>query len=224
MISKGVQIALTAADVEFIVEVLARDDAERRALETLLADEDALQEILEIRALAEAIVDSPNRLTISTALLFCVLCRQALRGSASRDASNYVAKVLEDFTQTNRIHAVEGASEYFCDMLVALTQAKGRQAFLLSSYIGDWALFFSGLFAEAIQRREQKGAPGMAYFEQMGGAGYRLAASHTEARRLGLEKIYRELSEGFSAIRRALNELAHRVLHWEPPCPALIYH
>ncbi|MCX7869507.1 MAG: hypothetical protein N2322_06095 [Terrimicrobiaceae bacterium] len=223
MVQATARLRLTAEDVEFILRALARGEAEREALLRLLADEESRDEVLDLDELAAAVLDSPERLSISPSLLFYVLCRKVLKNSgvSSREASDYIASVLEAFTRAGRVREVEGGSEYFCDMVMALARAGGRQAFRLSSHLGDCAMFQCGLFAENLEKRRRRGAPGLAYFEELGGAGYRAAAGHPEARRLGLDGLYAELAGGFREIRLALNDLARRLLHFEAPPPLL---
>lgn len=210
---------LTAEDFAFIQKTLGRTLGSAASLERLLTDPEMRDLVLDDEALFRAVLESPDRVAISPHLFFYLLCRSVLRETAagSRDASDYVASLLDHFTRTNRLHgpgaARTGKMLYVSDMLLALQQASPREAFLLRAHIGNYALFLSGLFSEAIARRTARGAPDIAFYEQIGSSSYHFAAGHREAQSLGLDRIFQELARGFHEVRLALNDLAGRLLH-----------
>jgi len=223
MITANSRVRLTADDFEFIVRALSIKESDRVSLEKLLTDEEARDEILDLDALADAVLESPGRLSISPHLLFYVLCRRVLRGTAvsSRDAADYVAAMLEAFSRTARVFQPNETgfqpSAYLSDMLQALSKAGERESFLLRAHMANYSLFVSGMFIENVEKRNERGAPDLSFYEKMGGMNYRVAAEYRDAKRFNLQAIYEELSHGFHEVRLALNDLAGRLLHLDCP-------
>jgi len=228
MIHANCRARFTADDFEFIVRSLSHSPRDAVSLQRLLVDPEARDDILEHDALAAAILDSADSLKISTALYFYVLCRRVLKNTAvsSRDAADYIAAMLDAFTSSARMHRPSPSREvemdYMSDILLALRDASPSEAFLLRSHLANRALFLSGLFSENIDRRAQRGAPALSFYEELGRSNFRAAAEHRDAKRFDLQRIYRELSDGFREARLALNDLAERLLHFEaPPAPQI---
>jgi len=225
MITATSRVRLTADDFDFIVRALSIRDSDRVSLEKLLTDPEVRDEILDLDSLAEAILGTPGRLSISPHLLFYVLCRRVLKNTAvsSRDSADYVASLLEAFSRTTRVYDPEGTgirpSQYLSDMLQALSTAGERESFLLRAHMANYSLFVSGMFAENVGKRNERGAPDLGFYEKMGGMNYRVAADYRDAKRFNLQSIYEELSRGFHEVRLALNDLAGRLLHVD--CPRL---
>jgi hypothetical protein len=81
-------------------------------------------------------------------------------------------------------------------------------------HMGNYALFFSGMFAERVNAHEQRrGAPSLDYYEAVGQSTFRAVAGHPQARRTNLEVIFRMLGEEFRRVRVALNDLTGTLLH-----------
>jgi hypothetical protein len=223
MITANSRVRLTADDFDFIVRALSLKESDRVSLEKLLTDVEVRDEILDLDALADAVLEAPGRLSISPHLLFYVLCRRVLKGSAvsSRESADYVAAMLEAFSRTTRVFCPDGTgfqpSEYLSDMLQALSKAGERESFLLRSHMANYSLFVSGMFSENVEKRNGRGAPDISFYEKMGGMNYRVAAEYREAKRFNLQSIYEELSRGFHDVRLALNDLAGRLLHIDSP-------
>jgi len=223
MIHANCRARFTADDFDFIIRALSRSDRDSLSLQKLLIDADARDEILEHDALAEAILESADSLRISTHLYFYVLCRKVLKNTAvsSRDAADYIAALLDAFSHTARMQRTGSSQKtdlrYLSDILIALRNATPSEAFLLRSHLANTALFLTGIFAENIDKRARRGAPDLSFYEDLGRASYRSAADHRDARRFDLQKIYRELADGFQEARLALNDLAGRLLHLEAP-------
>jgi len=223
MIHATCRARFTADDFDFIVRSLAHSRNDAVSLERLLLDADARDEILEHDALASAILDSADSLNISTSLYFYVLCRRVLKNTAvsSRDAADYIAAMLDTFTQTARMQRLDPHRDielrYVSDILLAIREAAPSEAFLLRTHLANYALFLSGLFSDNIDKRAKRGAPDLSFYEEIGRSSFRVAAEHRDARRFDLAQIYRELSDGFHEARLALNNLADRLLHLETP-------
>jgi hypothetical protein len=107
----------------------------------------------------------------------------------------------------------EGERQYVSDMLIALTRATPEQAFLLRAHVGNYSLFLSGIFHENTQHRSLRGAPDLAFYEQVGRTNYQLVASHATARRCDLSDVYEGLAGRFHEVRLALNRLSDSLLN-----------
>jgi hypothetical protein len=95
----------------------------------------------------------------------------------------------------------------------ASQQSSGHRAFMLRAHLGEFALWLSGLFPDHITaRRSRRGAPGIAYYEELGSNGFRLAARYTDAEVHGMDRVYRSCADTFPALRIALNRIADRHL------------
>ena len=220
MIHANCRMRLTADDFSFIVGVLSKSETDSVSLVKLLTEEDTRDAILDHEALAKAILESPERLPISPQLLFYVLCRKVLCGTPvkSREASDYVASILDGFLRAARMESVDDTAErsvrYLSDMMHTMNRATTREAFLLRSHAANYALFVSGMFAENLEHRTQRtGAPDLSFYEAVGQMNYRAASEYREAKKFQLQSIYEELAGGFREVRVALNELATRLLH-----------
>jgi len=221
MITANSRVRLTADDFDFIVRALSIKESDRISLESLLTDEEARDEILDHEALAHAVLESSGRLSISPHLMFYVLCRRVLRetGARSREASDFVASMLEGFSRTARVYGSDAGvnTAYLSDMMIALGRANDSEAFLLRSHMANYSLFVSGIFVENLAKRKERGAPDVTYYEKLGGMNYRVAAEYRDARKYHLSEIYEELSRSFREVRIALNDLAARFLHLDSP-------
>ena len=226
MITANSRVRLTADDFDFIVRALSIKQSDRVLLVSLLTDEAERDEILDHEALAHAILESSDRLSISPQLMFYVLCRRVLRqtGARSREASDFVASMLEGFSRTARVYGSDAGvnTAYLSDMMIALSKANDSEAFLLRSHIANYALFVSGIFVENLEKRKERGAPDVTYYEKLGGMNYRVAAEYRDARKFRLNGIYEELSRSFHEVRIALNDLAMQFLHLDSPALPII--
>jgi hypothetical protein len=138
-------------------------------------------------------------------------------GIADRKLCDYVASLLEAFSHAGGLKAphqtAEGERQYVSDILIALTRATAEQAFLLRAHVGNYSLFLSGIFHENTQRRSLRGAPDLAFYEQIGRTNYQLVASHATARRCDLSDVYEGLAGRFHEVRLALNRLSDSLLN-----------
>jgi hypothetical protein len=220
---------LTADDFSFVVKVLGKSESDRVSLVRLLTDEDTRDAVLDHDALADAIVNSPERLPISAHLLFYVLCRKVLRDSpvCRRETSDYVASLLDGFMRTAQMDWTDESGtrslRYISDMLAALGRADTREAFLIRAHIANHSLFLSGMFAEHVRKRNcERGAPDIGFYEDMGRMNFRAAAEYRDAKKFHVQSIFEDLADGFHEVRVALNDLASRLLHLDTPHPTII--
>lgn len=219
MIKANCRDRFTAADFDFVVRTLCRCEGDAVTLVELLTDEEARDAVLDHPMLVEAVLEQSAALSISPQLYFYILIRHVLKqtGLADRAVSDYVASLLENFSQTARMcspgNGSSGPIQYLSDMLIALRNASPVQAFLIRAHVGNYSLFITGIFHETVQSRSQRGGPDVSFYEEMGSANYKAAASHQVARSVALTGVYDQLAAGFHDMRIALNRLSDTLLH-----------
>ena len=220
MIQATCRARFTAADFDFVVRTLSRSQTDHVSLVDLLSDAETRDSVLDHPRLVDAILSNAGQLRISSQFYFYVLARHVLRdaGVTDRKLCDYVASLLETFSRVSGLQAPhmsddEGSRQYVSDMLIALTRATPEQAFFLRAHVGNYSLFLSGIFHENTQRRSLRGAPDLAFYEQVGRTNYQLVASHATARRCELSDVYGNLADQFREVRRALNRLSDQLLN-----------
>lgn len=210
------------ADYAFIASVLPIRREGAAGLVRLLEDAEDMDRLLDHPRLFRAVLELPSCLTVSLRFYFYVLVRHALLRAdiRDRDVADYVAEVLAEFSQLQRLSQPrpggEGALEYLHEMLDALEGLEREERFALQCHIGNYALFQSGLFPGRVQRRvERRAAPGFRFYEELGSAHFRLAGGHWLARRMDLAPVLATLGEAFHVARLALNHLSEKLLFLE---------
>ncbi len=218
MIVPNVRTQFDRSDAAFVVWLLARgDEGERERVQDRL-DEQGLDAILDDPRTFNALMATREFSTAHPGLVFYLLVRHALLESdvSDRLLADYLAALLVAFGNTRRAFRPDEQTREFShlvDIVAAGDDASGERAFMLRAHLGEFALWLSGLFPDHITARVQRrGAPGLAYYEQLGATGYRMAADHTIARTHGLDLVYRECADTFPLLRTALNRIADRHL------------
>jgi hypothetical protein len=219
VIRPACRIQLTAEDVAFITRTLGRGMGDEASLTRLLTDEESRDTLLDDERLLRAVLESRGCLRISPSFYFYVLVRHAFlrAGLNDRAVADYVAAVLAEYADVEaarlRLRRDAPPLEYFVDMLAALQSCDDIARFYLRAFMGNTALFLSGLFPDRIRRRaELRGAPGLGYYAGVGRASYREAGGHRLARQYELDGIFDQLAERFDETRRALNDLRDRLI------------
>jgi hypothetical protein len=166
---------------------------------------------------------------ISTApapLMFYLLVRHALlaREIFDRQLADYTASLLLEFGKAGRAHRIgeweDQQFHYLADILAELDRARGEREFLLRVHLGNFALWLSGLFPDHITHRVQRrGAPPIAYYEELGARGFRSAAGMELAIRHGLGDVLLQAADEFSNVRSALNSLSDALFFPRPKDP-----
>jgi hypothetical protein len=228
MIQPNCRVQFTAKDVEFVLSVLGRKLGNVDCLVKLLADEESRDLILDDETLFHALLEHRGCLQVSSRFYFYVLVRHVFKRSDldDRAVADYVAEILAAFSESSqaecRVPGQENVLNYFFEMVSALQKADDRTSFLLRAHIGNHSLFLAGVFPERIRfRAEVRGFPDLKYFEEIGRTQYRLAGEHRLAQRYNLEGILKTLAERFQTTRRALNDMADRLLSVGEPALAL---
>ena len=218
MIQPNCRVQFAAEDMDFILSVLGRKIGTSECLIKLLADEDSRDLILDDDALFHALLERRGCLQVSSRFYFYILVRNVFRRSGVEDraVADYVAEVLAEFAQAERALCVlpgqPGSLNYFFEMLSALNTADDRTGFLLRAHIGNYSLFFAGVFPDRIRfRAEKRGFPDVKYYEALGRTQFAAASDHRLAKKYDVAGIYNTLSERFETTRRALNDIADRL-------------
>lgn len=217
-------------DFDFVVRTLARSEKESVTLGDLLTDAETRDALLDSPKLVDAMLEGAAPLSISPQFYFYVLLRRVLKdtGLDDRMVSDYVASLLATFSDRARMRSPADGStspiQYVSDMLIALRTASPTQSFLIRAHVGNYSLFVTGIFHESVQSRSQRGAPDLGFYEEVGRASYKAAASHQVARSAALSGVYERLAEDFHDVRVALNRLSDSILHLdEAPAPLLSF-
>ena len=191
MILPNVRSGFGREDAIHLVHLLGRDDAELRESARQRLDEEGLDVLLDDPRVLNALLTDPH-VSAPPALIFYVLVRQSLLegGIDSRALADYATTLVVRFGQAKRAYRVaKGADDeyhYLTDIVLHMEGADGRETFLLSAHLGNFALWIAGLFPQYVAaRRHRRGAPPLSYYEQMGTTGFRMAADSTEASRPG---------------------------------------
>ncbi|MEJ2215022.1 MAG: hypothetical protein P8099_00265 [Gemmatimonadota bacterium] len=222
MILPNVRASFGRVEAGFILGILAGGDSDvRRNLDDRLRD-DGFDGILDDPRTLNAVLTEPRARGLTPGLFFYVLVRHALleSGVDDRTLADYIAAMLLEFGREDRAYRIDASDGetyfYLVDIVGALESAKGRRAFLLQVHLGDFALWLSGMFPDAIMERTlRRGAPGLKYYEEMGSTGYRLAAEMRQAGDSGLDGVYRRCATIFPDVRVALNHISDRYLFRE---------
>ncbi|MFP4541242.1 MAG: hypothetical protein ACLFR7_06395 [Opitutales bacterium] len=208
---------LSAGDVEFLLNAMTDDDANRDGLFRLLADPDSLDQILDSESLTRALEKGEGAVRLSSRLFFYVLLRRALLevGLEDRDLADYVAGVCAECVRAGRLtqpfRERQTALLLSIDYAQELDAAQGSRRFHLMSAAGNHYLFMTGFFAAYIEARAQRrGAPGVGYYMGIGQRSFATARDHRLAREYALDAIFDTLVQAFPQVRLSLCEVAER--------------
>src|SRR5437763_267597 len=197
-----------------------RRDAGRRARYEQLLLEQGPDPLLDEPGLLEALLAVRSLAVPSPPLFAYVAVRHALRAAAvdDRELADYLAALLLEFGDHDRHMRIRRADDesysYLVDIVEDLTglDDAGERGLLLRVHLGNYSLWFAGLFPDYIEaRRTRKGGPDLPYYDEVGRQGYRLASEHRLAERFGVASIYRSAAERFPALRVAFNRLSDGV-------------
>lgn len=214
---------LTDNDLRFLVENFPRPAASYEEMARVFASlPTTLESTLEAEYVHRRIFENRRELLeISPFLLFNVLLRRCMGGARTqieRAVVNYLANLLSLFVRTERVYRPGAGDpqsyEYFVDLAAEAARADERRRFLLHAHIGNYALYLTGIFRDALEyRRRYKRRPVDArYYADMGRAGYRDAAANQLAKLYRLDDVFLRLALQFDHYRERLNVLAREYL------------
>jgi hypothetical protein len=219
MIQANCRERFTADDFDFVVRTLSRSERDGVNLVNLLTDAEARDAILDDPRLMQSVLADGAPLSISPQLFFYVLIRHVLKetGLNDRTVSDYLASLLETFSQTARMRSPADGNanpvQYVSDMMIALRNASPSQSFLIRAHVGNYSLFITGMFHETVQSRSQRGAPDVSFYEDVGRSNFRAVARHELAKSCSLTGVFEALSDQFREVRLALNRLSDSLVH-----------
>ena len=218
MILANLRERLTDADLQLVVELLSRGQAGDRRYYTELAEKEGPDRLLDDPGLMELLAAHSPLTAPSAPLFLYVTLRHTLRDCGIQDPrlADYLGAMLLEFGHHDRAYRVaphdDDTRRYLVDIVTELSGAEGRRAFLLCVHLGNFSLWLSGIFPDYITAQNtRKGAPGFAYYDELGARGFRLAADHGLARELELDSLYASVADLFARIRVALNRVSDRV-------------
>ncbi|MBI4502119.1 MAG: hypothetical protein HY700_13280 [Gemmatimonadetes bacterium] len=218
MILANLRERLTAADIQLAIDLLARGSSADRRYYTELVEEEGPDRLLDDPDLMPLLGSHPQLTAPSAPLFLYVTLRHALRNYGVDDArlADYLGALVLDFGMRDRAYRVsphdDDTRRYLVDIVADLSGAEGRRAFLLCAHLGNFSLWLSGIFPDYITAQNaRKGAPGFAYYDEMGTLGFRRAADHGLARELEMDAVYASVADLFARIRVALNQVSDRV-------------
>jgi hypothetical protein len=144
-------------------------------------------------------------------LFVYAVVRRALvrRQVGEAEVADYVATVIVEFGHGKRAWSIDGMGEHPAEYLVDVVLAGDRGVPGSGQHLGNLALWLAGLFPDHIAvQQNRRGAPGLEYYDTMGGTGYRRAADEETRSDEELATLMRRLAGGFPVVRRALNEVS----------------
>jgi len=216
MILPSIRSSIGRQDALHLLDLLVGSDPAMREAGLVRLEEQGADVLLDDPRVRNALLTHP-RVNARPAVVIYVLVRQALLEAGIRETgtADYVATLVLAFGSGDRAYRVTSdATErfgYLVDLVGRLRDADQREAFLLRSHLGNYALWLAGLFPDYLEARvRRRGAPSIRYYEAMGAAGYRMAADTTQARNLGVDGVLLGVAGTFQGVRESLNLLSDR--------------
>ena len=209
---------LTPSDWSFVAAALTGDEANERALRSLMSDCETLDQVLDQAQVLKAVLELREMVSISPELYFYILMRHAMTdaGIEDRAVADYVAAVMAEVARGNRFTARGEPTldfTYHVDFLKAIDGASPSDRFHLQVHCGNQFLILTGLFPQFLSARaSRRGAPDLAYYEGVARNAFRDAGEHPLAQEFGVGEVYRHLSDAFGQTRRILNRMAAEYL------------
>lgn len=208
MILPNVRASFGRQEAELLLSIAGPEGEDRLRQE-------GIDSLLDDPALVRQVLRGTRIQILPPALLFYLLARQALleRDLRDQEMADYTAAVLLEFSRADRREKATGPvypdTIYLADILVEIDRAQGPRQFALRAHLGNVALWLAGVFPGFITNRVQRrGAPPISYYDEMGAAGFRSAASMELAKENGMEDLFLQVADQFSDVRSALNTLS----------------
>lgn len=136
----------------------------------------------------------------------------------STNVANYLANMLAMFAQTARLDKIEKDDteqcRYIVDMIKESQRSDNVRRFYIYCYIGNYTLFFAGMFPEYIEHKYKckKTLINSRYYIDFGKTYFGLASEHDMARRHELDETLHFLSEGFEIVAKLLQYMRKEYL------------
>jgi len=203
----------TGVDFEFLSAVLTPGE-QRHYLAKLWDDPQALREILDLKEVFRALLDSPSALQVSSHFYFYVLVRHAFvdAGLTNADLADYVAGVMAKRISSPSADPLQDTTHgltHAADFLAIISSSHGRMRFHLQVAAGNQFLVLTGLYPGFLTRRcERHGAPGITFYESFAQQAFRGAAENPQAPGNTPRHLLSALAEAMPIARRSLNRVA----------------
>jgi hypothetical protein len=187
-------------------------------LEKLWSDPDGMREMLDLKEVLRALLESPALLRVTPGFYFYVLVRHGFVRAGLEDAeiADYVAGVLSKRVATgggDPLLDVTRGFTHAAEFISFISAARERMRHHLQVAAGNQFLVLTGLYPEFIQKRHQRGkAPGMDYYESFAARSFRRAADGCGCASGRSRQLYGSLAEALPQARRALNGIAEDFL------------
>lgn len=227
MILPNVRAAFGAAEVQALIQCIAEHAAQPAERWERRVSDEGFDALLDHPQALPAVLARPGVATLPAPLVFYVIVRRALLDAEvpDRRIADYLAALLSEFGERDRAFRVTRHDDkeyrYLLDLVADLDASGHPRKFLLCAHLGNFALWLAGLYPDHIVARvHRRGAPGLAYYEDLGAYGYRAAADFEWAHALDLASLYRDAADLFRVLRRALNRISDRFFFPNPPPPA----
>ena len=227
MIVADVRERLSPSDLDLVVTLLARGEASGRERWRRRLAEEGRDALLDEPGLLGLLLAAPGLAAPTAALFVYVAVRSTLREARIDDAelSDYLAALLLEFGRRDRAWRISPADDqvyrYVGDIVADLDLvADARREFLLRAHLGNFSLWFAGVFPDHIvagQRR--RGGPDFSYYDTMGARGFRMASDHRLAHECRLAGIYERAADAFERLRVGLNRLSDSLFFRGPSSP-----
>ena len=215
MIVANVRQQIGRNDAQLALHLIGRaSETEYGHAEGMLRDS-GIDAILDDPRLLSGLLESRPAMHASYPLFTYVVVRHALRrvGVDDRVLADYVASVMMHFGLRDRAHRITDADDQTYDTLADVSAdlegVDPKRSFLARAHLGNYALWFSGIFPDYIVGRQwRRGGPDLDYYEMMGRRGFELAAAHKLAGEYGMAQLYTAAAEHFAMLRIALNDVS----------------
>jgi hypothetical protein len=208
MIRPNVRASFGRREAEFLLALAGPEGEERLR-------EGGIDALLDDALLVRRMLQRGGIELAPAPLVFYLLVRQALleREIHDRQLADYTAAVLLEFGRVGRRIAMTGGelpdTLYLTDILAEIDRARGDREFALRAHLGNVALWMAGVFPDFVTHRVQRrGAPPISYYDEIGAAGFRSAASMGAALRHDMGDLFLRFADEFSNVRSALNGLS----------------
>ncbi len=219
MVQPNVRASLTRDDAQLALHVIASGRiADLEEGERKLATE-GVDVLLDDPRLLVGLLRTDRGVIASYALVAYVTMRHALTHVGERDRSlaDFLASLFMEFGMRDRAQRISKYDDETYDtlsgILAAADSSDPRRSFMARTHLGNYALWFSGVFPDHIEeRRWRKGGPNLEYYEEMGRKGYALAADHKLAKVTGVSDFYALAAERFRVMRIALTSVSDALL------------
>ena len=138
-------------------------------------------------------------------LFFTAITKDVFEEKAIDDAVIvYVSGILTKFLSSENLYKL---GNYMIDMLKGIAKLNSYKKYLADVHVGDYSLFFTGVFPEIFKKRT---SPAKSLYFYLGKKAYMDASNTFEARKFGLDELFENLSKDFEEYSCLLNIVKER--------------